>query len=128
MAEDKKDDKAASATATKERAAAATGAAAVAEAVKKVAEAAVAEVQKTPSAAVEGDLKATGTPGGSLEIVANPGVKFGSSGTATVAGHQVATTEWSVDRIVGKMPSGVIEGEVVVHVDDKTKYTGTLNK
>ncbi|MFI5222674.1 MAG: hypothetical protein ACHQX3_00265 [Nitrospirales bacterium] len=111
----------------KEHAVAAQGAEAVAAAVKEVAEAAVAKVRNTPPDAAEGDFKASGTPGGSLELLAYTGTKFGSSGTVTVAGAQAPTTEWSVDRIFGKMPPDVTEGEVVVHVDEKTKYTSTLN-
>jgi hypothetical protein len=109
-----------------ERAAATYGAESVAQAVKKVADAAVQAVQ-APLSVLEGDFVATGSPGGSLEIVALHGNKLGSSGTVTVSGKQAETTEWSVDRIFGKMPPEVTEGEVVVHVDEKTKYTAMLN-
>ena len=113
---------------SKERAAAAQGAESVAQAVKKFADAAVQAVQVSPLAMVEGDFRASGSPGGSLEIVAHHGNKLGSSGTVTVAGKQAQTTEWSVDRIFGKTPAEAkSEDEVVVHVDDKTKFTGTLN-
>lgn len=114
---------------SKERAAAAQGAESVAQAVKKFADAAVHAVQVSPLAMVEGDFRASGSPGGSLEIVAYHGNNLGSSGTVTVAAKQATTTEWSTQRIFGKVPpEGKTGDEVVVHVDDKTKYTGTLNK
>lgn len=133
------------------------GAKAVADAVSKVAEAAVAEVQKASVSIEPPEVIVSATPGGSFEL--RPGkatLGFGSSGTVTFSGHQVKTTEWSTQRIVGQMPSeappppeldskGVpkvksetelekerkaheADVEVVVHIDDKTKRVGTFKR
>ena len=112
---------------SKERAAAAQGAEAVARAVQQVAEAVIANIHLTSLAFVEGDFRASGNAGGQLEIVAYHGNNLGTSGTVTVAGMPADTNEWSTNRIFGKVPANVKSGdEVVVMIDDKTKFTGKL--
>lgn len=103
-----------------ELSAAKQGATAVAEAVKKVSDAVVAEVQKAPAKAV-GGLLVSGVPGGQFEI---RGDGFSSSGTVSFAGLQVETTGWSNERIKGFLPLGVKEGEVVVNVDGENQRRG----
>lgn len=98
------------------------GAQSVAEAVKRVADAAVAEVQKV-KAGPPADLYASGTAGGRVNIV---GTYFGPSGTVKLNGVQVNTREWSTTRIVGDLPADAKSGPLEVHVDDKTVKTGYL--
>lgn len=109
-----------------ERTAAVAGAQAVADAVKKVTDAVVSEVQKTPAAVLEGDFSVTGVPGGSFEIRSHGTANFGASGTVKFGTLDAKTTEWGTTRIVGTLPPGVAKGEVTVLVDDKTQFTGEL--
>lgn len=99
------------------KAAAATEAAtSVAEAVKRVADAAVAEVNKVKPVE-SGDFVFSGSPGGRFRI---DGSGFGTNGTLTVGGVQVHATGWGSTHIEGTLPADVKSGEVVVHIDDKT--------
>ncbi len=107
-----------------ERAAAVTGAQAVADAVQRVADAAVAEVQKTPS--VEPQEVIVLGAGNKFEL---QGEGFSHNGTVTVNGMQAETTGWGSTRIYGKFPAGApSEGEIVVHIDDKTSKRGTFKR
>jgi hypothetical protein len=101
------------------------GAASVADAVKRVADAAVAEVQKTKVAELPGDFHFTGTPGGRFRA---DGQGFGSSGVIRVAGQQVQTTGWGSTHIEGTLPADVKSGEVTVHVDENTVQRGHFSR
>lgn len=103
-----------------EKNAAETGANAVADAVKRVADAAVNEIKKVPTAKVP-DVVVEGVAGGSFTI---RGTGFGTSGKVTFAGVPAKTNGWGDTRIEGVVPANVTEGEVVVHVDDKTQRKG----
>ena len=81
-----------------------------------------------PKAEPKGDFIVNGAPGGPFELLANSGVKFGASGTVTVGGAGVPTTEWSATRIYGTTLADNKGGEVVVHVDDKTQFKGWMKK
>jgi hypothetical protein len=114
----------------KEQTAALSGAESVADAVRRVADAAVAEVQKS-NLGVLPDVIVSGTPGGSFELRAGPNISFGASGTVTFGKQQAVTTEWSTSRIVGTVPANVGDNEVTdvtVHVDDKTKHVGQFKR
>lgn len=102
---------------------AATGAQSVAEAVKRVADAAVAEVQRTAPVRA-GDFLIAGSAGSRFEI---RGAGFSTGGTVTVNGRLVHTTGWGATRIEGVLPDGVKPGdEVVVIVDADTQQRGYL--
>lgn len=107
-----------------DRSAAVTGAQAVADAVQRVADAAVAEVQKAPPPE-KADLTMVGSAGGRFVI---EGDGFGTNGTVTVAGRQVSTFGWGSRRIEGNLPADVQDGEVVVNIDDKTTVTGQFKR
>lgn len=112
-----------SAAAAKEKDAALIGAKAVAAAVSKVADAAVAEVQKTPATSGPGpDLTARGTIGGRFVLV---GTGFGASGTVLLNGVQLETLSWSTTQIEGKLPVDAKSGAVVVQLAE-SKRTGYL--
>lgn len=99
------------------------GAKSVAEAVKKVADAAVAAVAKTSTGPTY-DFDVAVTPGGKFQI---DGAGFGIGGTVIIGGHQAETHGWSAQRIEGKAPGGISgEVEVVVNIDDKTKQTAKV--
>lgn len=99
-----------------------SGAEAVADAVKKVADAAVAAVKGAPSGpSYDFDVALSGAR---FEI---NGTGFGANGVVTIGGHQADTVEWGANRIIGKTPGGLSgEVEVVVHIDDKTKQTAKV--
>lgn len=97
------------------------GARSVAEAVRKVADAAVAEIQKQPVGQIP-ELIFTGTPGGRFTIYGAG--NLGPSGTVKVNGADQHTREWSTSRIVGDLAAGTQPGTVEVHVDDKTVRRG----
>lgn len=107
-----------------EKTAAVEGATSVAEAVRRVADAAVAEVQKTQAGPAY-DLQFSGSPGGTFTIT-GPGL--GSSGTVKVGGRQVETTAWSTQRIEGLLPADVPDGEVTVQLDEKTVRRGVFKR
>lgn len=99
-----------------------TGAQAVADAVKRVADAAVHAVQATSPVPV-GDFIFTGTVGGRFTI---RGEGFGPSGTVKIGGHQAKTHGWSTREIFGWVPEGANPGAPVeVIVDDKNIRRGT---
>lgn len=100
--------------------AAASGAQAVADAVRRVADAAVAEVSKTKASGQQAsDFHSSGSAGGKFLLEGPVGV-FGASGTVRLNGAQLHTREWSSQRIVGDLPAGTRSGEVTVHVDSET--------
>lgn len=101
------------------------GARSVAEAVRRVADAAVAAVQNVQPAHTDREFQASGSAGGTFELNGPQGI-FSSGGTVTLNGQQVHTTEWSTTRIVGRLPQGVKSGDIVVHIDDKTSRRGYL--
>lgn len=107
-----------------QRAGAQEGAQSVAEAVKRVADAAVAEVQKSKTVPGQ-DFLFTGTAGGRFAV---RGKGFGPSGTLKIGGHQALTDEWGNERIAGKVPEQVKAGDVVVEVlvDSSTTQRGTF--
>lgn len=94
----------------------------VAEAVKKVADAAVAEVGKVKPAP-QHDFTIGGTPGGGFTIV---GSGFGAGGSVLVNGVAVHTTSWNANRIEGTLPAGVKSSDVVVWIDKSTQQRGYL--
>lgn len=111
-------DKAAAAkTAEQHKQSTISGATSVAEAVRRVTDAAVAEIQKTTPTNQDRDFTFTGTAGGRFEI---RGHGFTASGTVKVGDVQLLTTEWSDSFIAGVMPAGVQSGEVTVNIDENT--------
>ena len=106
------------------QAAAIEAAQSVADAVKRVADAAVAEVQKTAPVAQQ-DFSFTGSPGGKFTI---RGTGFSGGGTLTINGVQALTNEWGNEYIAGKMPEGVKAGQVAVEViiDSTTRQRGSF--
>ena len=103
------------------------GATSVAEAVKRVADAAVAEIQKVNSGE-KPELSAVGSAGGKVTVERLiTEASFGTSGTLKIGGHQIHTRDWSTQRIVGDLPANVASGaEVIVQVDDKVSRRGKL--
>jgi hypothetical protein len=101
------------------------GAQSVADAVKRVADAAVAEVHKTtPVAEVEFIAHSTGK---GFELVGFGGAKsFSSNGTVKLNGAQLYVREWGTTRIIGDLPADARSGEIVVHIDDKTSRRAYL--
>jgi len=93
----------------------------VAEAVKRVADAAVAEVQKNPSKVEGGDFTFSGSPGGRFTIRGN---NLGSSGTVKLGNRQLNTREWGTFFIHGDLPSDAKPGEVTVALDSDTIRRG----
>lgn len=98
---------------------------AVADAVKRVADAAVAEVSKVKTVA-GGDFVVSGHAGGRI-IIDGPAASFGTNGTVKLNGVQIRTREWGAQHIVGELPADAVSGEVVVHVDEKTQKRAYLN-
>lgn len=99
----------------------AAGEVAVADAVKCVADAAVAEVTKT-APEVAGDFIITGSP--RFEI---RGAGFSTGGTVSVNGKQAHTTGWGSMKIEGVLPEGAKPGDVVeVIVDKDTRQRAIL--
>ena len=129
MSEDKTDkasaEKAAAAEkASVEKKAAVDAATSVADAVKRVADAAVSAVQKTEAAPAQ-DFTVAGNDRGGFTI---RGKGFSSSGVVKINGHQATTIEWGDALIVGRMPDGVKAGTVTVEVavDQNTVQRGTF--
>lgn len=103
---------------------AAVGASAVADAVKKVADAAVAEVAKVKSVEIP-EILVEGSAGARFVIrPSRAGIKLGTNGKVTFNGVTAKTDGWGATRIEGVLPDGVSAGEVVVHIDDKTQRRG----
>lgn len=123
-------DRAAADKATAERSAAATkgasveGARSVADAVRRVADAAVAEIQKV-STVDKGDFVSSGTAGGRFNIDGPVG-SFGTNGTVTLNGVQLETRGWGSMHIEGVLPKDAKSGELVVHIDAETTRRGLL--
>ena len=109
-----------------EQAAAVTGAQAVADAVNKVAAAAVEGARSARTADVVGDFVVTGHPGGTFHLRAKSGPIFSSSGTVLVGGKAQTIFEWGADYIRGRLDDGVQSGEVVVQIDAQTRRVGYL--
>jgi hypothetical protein len=123
----KKDDlKAASERQERDRAAqqsAVGGAQAVADAVKRVADEAVAAAQRAGTAGPVGNFVISGSPGGRFTI---RGDGFTGSGTVSLNGVQLVTDEWGGQLIRGKLPADAKSGEVVVKIDESTEKRGYL--
>jgi hypothetical protein len=101
------------------------GATSIAEAVKRVADAAVAEIQKKGGDTGPSDFHVTGSPGGRI-VLEGPVGTFGPSGTVKIGNTQINTREWSSQRIVGDLPAGMTSGVVEVWIDAKTVRRGYL--
>lgn len=110
--------------ATADRNAESAGATSVAEAVKRVADAAVAEVQKVQPLATQ-DFVFEGTERGRFTI---RGKGFSTNGTVRINGVQAKAPEWGDQFIAGSVPDGVRGGTVTVEVavDEQTKQRGTF--
>ena len=102
---------------------AASGAQAVADAVKRVADAAVAETQRSRTAALAGDFSVSGSPGGRFTIRGNG---FTGGGTVSLNGAQLVTDEWGDELVRGKLPADAKSGEVVVKIDESTEKRAYL--
>ena len=100
------------------------GAQSVADAVKRVADAAVAEVSKVKVEEEGSDFTFAGTPGGRFVITAPGYGRFSTNGTVKLNGQQLHAFAWSSGRIQGNLPADAKPGDVEVAVDDKTKFTG----
>lgn len=106
-----------------ERTSAVGGAQAVAEAVKRVADAAVAAASRV-EAAPQFDFAITGVRGGVFRIRGDN--NLGASGSVLLNGKSVETTGWGASNIEGKLPSDAQSGEVIVQLDAQTRRTGYL--
>lgn len=98
--------------AASDKAAADEAAKSVAEAVKRVADAAVAAVQKTEPKKAQ-DFVFSGARNGRFTI---RGKGFSVNGTVRINGIQADTNAWGDDRIEGHVPSDVKAGAVTVEV------------
>lgn len=103
------------------RSASVEGAQSVAEAVKRVADAAVAAAQRVQPTDTDLDFDFSGTPGGTFTI---DGYNLSSGGVVRISGVQAHTREWSTSRIVGDMPANVYPGIVEVVIDENTIRRG----
>lgn len=93
------------------------GARSVADAVRRVADAAVAELQKRPIAGPEGNFVFSA----SASRFRIRGNGLGTNGTVKIGNQQLNVRAWGTTEIEGDMPANVPQsGEVVVHIDDKT--------
>ena len=101
---------------------AATGAQAVADAVKRVADAAVNEVSKI-APDKEYDFRIVASPGGKFRI---DGHGFSTGGSVLFGKTAAKTTGWGATKIEGIVPEGAKTGEVVVWVDEQTQFRGYL--
>jgi len=88
----------------------------VAQAVQKVADAAVAEIRKTPAPGKAYDFVVVGTPGGRFE--ARSANRFSSSGTILLGGHALQTNEWGASFIAGTLPPDAKAGDAIVDIGD----------
>ena len=89
-----------------------SGATSVAEAVKRVADAAVDAVKEAKPSLVQ-DFIFTGNERGAFSI---QGKGFSTNGTVKINGHQATTTAWGNEFIAGKVPDGVTSGDATVEV------------
>lgn len=96
----------------------------VSELVKRVADAAVAEISKVRTVD-KGDFVSSGTAGGRFNIDGPVG-SFGTNGTVTLNGVQLVTRGWGSMHIEGTLPADAKSGELVVHIDDVTSKRGLL--
>lgn len=112
--------------ASTERAAAATGAQAVADAVTKVAQAAVDAARSATGSDVGLDFVTRGQPGGTFHLYTKSGPIFSDSGTVFVNGKPQKTLEWGATYIRGVLDAGVKSGEVTVPIDAQTVRRGYL--
>ena len=106
--------------------AAVEGATSVADAVKRFSDAVVADLKTKNMRPYDGDfdVATSSKAGGRIEL---RGEGFGTNGTLKVGGHQVKTTEWGSQHIIGNLPADVKNGDaVVVHVDEKTSQTAYI--
>lgn len=117
-------DKAAADKAAASRGGATEAARSISEAIRRVTDAAVAEIQKMPTVA-EGDFVCSGTAGGRFNVDGPVG-SFGTNGTVTLNGVQLETRGWGTMHIEGVLPQDAKSGELVVHIDDKTNKRGRL--
>jgi hypothetical protein len=102
-----------------------SGAQAVADAVTKVAQAAVEAAKGAQPRDAGLDFDASGSAGGQFTL---DGEGFGASGTVLLSGtQQLFTREWSTTHIAGDLPADAKSGPVAVHVDDKTVKRGFLH-
>ncbi|HVJ72036.1 MAG TPA: IPT/TIG domain-containing protein [Sphingomicrobium sp.] len=107
-----------------EKRAAVEGASSVADAVKKVADAAVEAASKAKTAGPPPEITVTANAKGKFVI---RGSGLGKSGTVKFGPHQANTVEWGPEYIAGQTPGGLSgETEVVVHVDDRTSKKATI--
>lgn len=107
-----------------ERSAALTGAQAVADAVSRVANAAVAEVSKSEVVGEGLDFVITaGKAGGTFHI---RGDGFTGGGSVLIDGKAQQTFEWGDEYIRGKLDDNVKSGEVIVWIDKSTQQRGYL--
>lgn len=118
-------DKQAADKAAAEKAGAVGAATSVADAVKRVADAAVAEVKKTDAPSHGPSFTFVGNEQGRFTI---QGKGFGANGTVRINGQQARTVEWGDWRIIGRVPDNVKGGQVTVEVvvDEQTKQTGAF--
>ena len=107
-----------------EKATATSGATSVAEAVKRVADAAVAAVQKVEPV-TEQPFLFVGAANGRFTI---RGSGFSAGGVVRINGQQAETLEWGNTLIVGRVPGAVRAGKVTVEVavDRQTVQKGTF--
>lgn len=113
--------------AQEKNAASVEGARSVGEAVKRFADAAVAEASKV-RAEDQRELLATGTVGGRFRLtyLGNDKTGFGPSGTVLLNGAQVSTNGWSTTVIEGTLPADARSGEVVVWMGQDVQRRGYL--
>lgn len=98
------------------------GAASVAEAVKRVADAAVKEIQNVKPEKAQ-DFSFTGSLNGRFTI---RGKGFSTNGNVKFNGLQAQTNEWGDNFIAGKVPDGVKAGQVRVDVYGGHVQSGTF--
>lgn len=108
--------------AQQENAAQLEGARSVVDAIKSVADDALAQAARVKSGP-KPELTAAGTVGGKITVI---GEGFGPSGTLFLNGAVVKTNGWSTRRIEGTLPADARSGEVVVWVDPDTQRRGYL--
>lgn len=108
--------------ATDSKSAAVAGAQAVADAVRKVADAAVSAVHATElRASGPSDFVFVGSPGGKFRI---NGRNLGTGGVVRLNGVQLNTVGWGATNIEGTLPGGAQPGQVTVEIDSQTTQTG----